>query len=171
MASLSALKELYIHKNRIAALPAALFSNMKDLANLNASNNELKEIPLSMCKCKKLKNISLYQNDIPEIPLEFMQLRALESLHLYVSFFPTQGTILNNHVIPSGMATLWKICQSTYSTTQPRLRRFSWPCENASYCWGTRRNEALVQTKPLGRSKAEETTEEWAKEAMAPVCV
>ena len=85
LAALTALKELYINKNRLVTLPPLLFGlGMKKGLNVfNASNNELKEVPPGLCECLQLKHVTLYQNDIVQLPFELLHLRELESLHVY----------------------------------------------------------------------------------------
>lgn len=76
------LKQLSVWKGNLKILPKS-FGEMKQLSNLDLSNNQLTQLPESFGKLSKLDWLSLQYNELNQFPEEICQLQQLKGLHLH----------------------------------------------------------------------------------------
>lgn len=73
------LTEIYLSSNKISQLPDSI-GNLRQLRHLDASNNQLTELPPELSMCVYLKNLLLFDNNIQTLPSELGSLYQLEML-------------------------------------------------------------------------------------------
>lgn len=80
--ALSSLLILDVSKNRLQALPRAIFSHLFALQSLNASNNELEELPIEIGEARDLQTLDLHSNQLQSVPDQLKHLHYLKVLNL-----------------------------------------------------------------------------------------
>jgi Leucine-rich repeat (LRR) protein len=80
MGNLELLKTLSLDSNHLTSLEG--LGNLKQLEDLSAHSNRIKEIPLSICGLTNLKKLGLYGNQIEQVPEEITALKKLHSIDL-----------------------------------------------------------------------------------------
>lgn len=78
----SSLKKLNVRKNKLTRLPEELARQLPHLITLNASNNELAELPEQIGQLRNLQRLLLENNRLTALPKSFSKLSALEELNL-----------------------------------------------------------------------------------------
>jgi Leucine-rich repeat (LRR) protein len=72
---------LYLHDNRLNALPASL-ANLRRLRYLNISNNRFHELPAPVCAMQQLIELRVMDNELASLPAAIGHLEQLRELHL-----------------------------------------------------------------------------------------
>lgn len=80
--TLSSLLILDLSKNRLKALPGAIFSHLFALQALNASENELEDLPIEIGEARDLRTLDLHSNKLQVVPDQLKHLQYLKVLNL-----------------------------------------------------------------------------------------
>lgn len=80
--ALSSLLILDVSKNCLHALPGAIFSHLFALQSLNASDNELGELPIEIGEARDLQVLDLRSNKLQSVPEQLKHLHYLKVLNL-----------------------------------------------------------------------------------------
>ncbi|CAA9993620.1 unnamed protein product [Nesidiocoris tenuis] len=122
------ITHLHLQNNKLTELPERLFSDLENLAYLNASNNDLRSFPKTVKNHEGLVTILLRDNLIEEFPLELGSIPGLKTLEIEYnpSKFPSFATVKQwrrKKDVVDYFRRCWKAQSKTLPATEKKVNR------------------------------------------------
>ncbi|KAK2586650.1 hypothetical protein KPH14_011695 [Odynerus spinipes] len=90
------IKDIHNYMNKFVSLPTSFSERLTNLIQLDLSNNNLKDLPYSLCLLKSLEHLALNNNQFSCLPSVVANLKSLKSLKVHNNYIKEISESIGN---------------------------------------------------------------------------